>query len=157
MQPIILPLHLFVDTHLARASEARTLLFLLEYKPPELMSLLATAHRTRSHRQLTRALVAVAAGLLQLHLFMVMELHHHQTEVPATSRHSVRATLESSQGADTPCPACQIARQGSVNAPPQGLALVEPSKTLSVSPARPVRYSDLPKARPSGRDPPVVS
>jgi len=104
-----------------------------------------------------RLAVAVAAVVLQLHLFLVTVLHNHQGLSPGAVRHEIRAALSASPGSDAPCPACQIARQGSVNVPSQGLAVADSPKTQSTASVSPVRYSSFPIARPSGRAPPVVS
>ena len=101
--------------------------------------------------------VAIAAVVLQLHLFLVTVLHNHQGLSSGPGRHEVRAALSASPGADAPCPACQIARQGSVNVPSQVLAVADSPKSQSTAAVCPVRYSSFSIARPSDRAPPVVS
>jgi len=108
-------------------------------------------------RGLPRIAVALAAGVLQLHLFLVTDLHNHQSLYPSPPSNAPCDAMRSFQGTDTACPACQIARQGSVNSPPQGPAILELPKARSLYAARSIKVSDLPLARPSGRAPPLFS
>src|SRR5260370_29069401 len=119
---------------------------------------MVTRKLARSHsRRMARLLIAVATGVLQLHLFFVMELHHHESGPYPFSSSDVRtgfhAVLEDGQ----PCPACQMARQGSIYptsfvARPIGL---NEFRVLPVT--TPSKFSNLPKERPSARAPPHSS
>jgi hypothetical protein len=134
--------------------ELRTLSFLgLENKQARM----ASQQRNSSHGRLLRLVAVVAAGVLQLHLSLAMELHHHEPGASASLPQTVRAASQSSSGANAPCLACQIARQGSVNAPARGATVLQLPDARSLSSACPVKFTGLPKSRPSGRGPPLFS
>ncbi len=108
----------------------------------------------------TRVLTAWLAVLVQLHLFFVLELHHHVLG-PRLLRDAAMAgaTWTKSNTAQPPrplCPACQVARQGAVQPavervlrlPLQGV-VGAPQSQISTPPAVFLFHS-------SGRDPPRV-
>jgi hypothetical protein len=106
-----------------------------------------------------RLMTAWFAVLVQMHIFLVLELHHHVLSPRILKDTATRsAAWMKSQRAPAPaplCPACQVARQGSVQPAVQKLALL-PLQT--VGSALPSRISNLPVLfllHPSGRDPPL--
>ncbi|MGA8185281.1 MAG: hypothetical protein WB819_16755 [Terriglobia bacterium] len=105
-----------------------------------------------------RLMTAWLAVVVQLHIFLVLELHRHVLTPRILRDIAPRsAAWTKSQTAPAPaplCPACQVARQGSVQPAVQKLALL-PLQT--VGSALPSRISNLPVLfllHPSGRDPP---
>ena len=108
-------------------------------------------------RGILRPAIVWAAMILQLHLALVTGLHNHQEFLPELGGHRISAALNAPQAADAPCPACQIARQGSVNVPAQGLPFARSFASQRIPIQRAVKLSSLPKARPSGRAPPAVA
>jgi hypothetical protein len=106
-----------------------------------------------------RLLTAWFAVLVQLHIFLVLELHHHVLGARFLRDAATASTsLTKSQTAPAPaplCPACQVARQGSVQPAVQKLALLS---LQLVGTARPSRIASTPiifLLHPSGRDPPL--
>jgi len=106
-------------------------------------------------RCLARVLTAVATGILQLHLFFVMELHHHSGEPSSLSNHTVQTGFQASPGADQPCPACQMARQGSISSAGHVLSPVRLNEVGNLPLEFPGKISNHSKERPYGRAPPL--
>jgi hypothetical protein len=82
--------------------------------------------KTAVHRpgRLQRWLIFTATACLQLHLLLVVTLHHHELRTLADSCTSVSAGhthWQNPQAASTQCDACQIARHGITE--PTGLAV----------------------------------
>ena len=114
--------------------------------------------RTNSEvRRLARVLIAVATGVLQLHLFFVMELHHHESELAPYSNSDGQIGFHAIQDAGPPCPACQMARQGSIYPTTFVARPIRLNEVRVLSAVAPSKFSTLPKQRPSGRAPPLVS
>ena len=114
--------------------------------------------RTNSSVQpLARVLIAVASGVLQLHLFFVMELHHHESESSPLSSPDVQIGFHGTQAPGPPCPACQMARQGSIYPSTFVTRPIRLNEVRVLSAVAPSKFSNLPKERPSGRAPPLVS
>src|SRR5579863_343682 len=110
------------------------------------------------HRQLPRLLMAVATGVLQLHLFFVIELHHHGAgSLLLQSNDRVQLGYYPVQDAVPTCPACQMARQGSVYPATRGSIPIRLDEVRVVSAISPVTFSYLQKEPPSGRAPPISS
>lgn len=105
-----------------------------------------------------RFLTAWLAVVVQLHIFLVLELHQHVLSpriLRDTATRSAAWTKSQTAPPPTPlCPACQVARQGAVQPAVQKLALLP---LLLVGTALPARPSGIPIIfflHPSGRDPP---
>jgi hypothetical protein len=106
-----------------------------------------------------RLLTASFAVLVQLHIFLVLELHRH---VLASSylRDAAAAGASWTNSRPAPahgpvCPACQVARQGSVQPAVQKLALLSLQLVGSALPSRIASTPIIFLLHPSGRDPPV--
>jgi len=111
----------------------------------------------RKGLKLLRQLMVWAAVLVQVHLFFVVELHHHILADPLSGiQGPVREGAGSAKA--TPdnnplCAACQIARQGSVHPAPQNPGILYFSEERS-NPSSPALYfSSIFQVPPSGRDP----
>lgn len=110
-------------------------------------------------RHSKRALVAWFAVVVQLHIFLVLELHHHvlDTQIlrePATQ--TTAWTRSTTAPAPSPlCPACQVARQGAVQPAVEGLALLPLQAVATALPAVPCNIPIIFLLHPSGRDPPL--
>jgi hypothetical protein len=109
-------------------------------------------------RHAARLLTAWIAVLVQLHIFLVLELHSHVLSsriLRDTAAASASWTTSQTAPANGPiCPACQVARQGSVQPAVQKLALL-PLQLVGI--ALPSRIFSLPVLflfHPSGRAPP---
>jgi hypothetical protein len=105
-----------------------------------------------------RLLTAWLAVVVQLHIFLVLELHHHVVGVRLL-RESARvgASWTRTQQAPAPaplCPACQVARQGAVQPAVEGLALLPLRPVAAALPARPASIPIIFLLHSSGRDPP---
>jgi hypothetical protein len=78
----------------------------------------------RQHRT-CRAVTAGAAILVQLHLFFILQLHGHGSltllETYSISRRARHAQVEALEKPEPFCPACQIARHGSVYPAPSAV------------------------------------
>jgi len=102
-----------------------------------------------------------AAVMVQLHLFFVAQLHHHalrllQQETHNTMRQA-RADLVPLPDPPRPCPACQIARQGSVT-PASNIQAANPAyleEQIQPLPSS-FAFQVMLKLHP-GRDPPSFS
>ena len=110
-------------------------------------------------RRPARLVITWLAVLVQLHIFLVLELHHHVLgpsvlqDVAATS-----TALTRPQSAPAPaplCPACQVARQGAVQPAVERLALLPLQAVATALPARPSNIPVIFLLHPSGRDPPL--
>ncbi len=81
----------------------------------QLLNLRIAFKMSRTTYRRRRAGAVWAAVLIQLHLLFVVEFHHHNTDPVRTQ--TLQAQVEqqaTQQGANQLCPACQIARQGSL-------------------------------------------
>ena len=112
----------------------------------------------RKKLRLLRESMVWAAVLVQVHLFFVAELHRHGVADPLSGiQGQVREGVGPAKA--TPdnnplCPACQIARQGSVHPAPQSLGVLHFFEERS-NPATPALYFPSIFQIPlSGRDPP---
>jgi len=105
-----------------------------------------------------RLLTAWVAVLVQLHIFLVLELHSHVLSFRILRDTAVAgASLTRSQTAPAHrplCPACQVARQGSVQPAVQKLAMLPLQLVGSTLPSRSSRLLVLFLLHPSGRSPP---
>jgi hypothetical protein len=106
-----------------------------------------------------RLLTASLAVVVQLHIFLVLELHHHvlaSRVLRGAAAQSAALTKSQAPPAPTPlCPACQVARQGSVQPAVQKLALLALQLVGSALPSRIASTPIIFLLHPSGRDPPV--
>ncbi len=109
-------------------------------------------------RHAARLLTAWIAILVQLHIFLVLELHHHVLGTNVLKDPAAAAATWSNSGqAPGPrplCPACQVARQGAVEPAVEKLTLLPLQAMGSVLPARPSSIPIIFLLHPSGRDPP---
>jgi hypothetical protein len=112
-------------------------------------------HHARQHSTKWRAGVWIAV-LLQMHIFLVLQLHQHQTalEPLASTQPNSAHAAPSLYAANLLCPACQIARHGIVH--PTGDIIrsgrfLETDRVSALFPARPFL---VPFLKLSGRDPP---
>lgn len=111
-------------------------------------------------RSAARYLTAWLAVLVQLHIFLVLELHHH-----VLSQAFLRSTVASGAdwGKPSParvpsplCPACQVARQGAVQAGVERLAWLPLGAVALTPPAAVFNILVVFLLQSSGRDPPRV-
>jgi hypothetical protein len=119
-------------------------------------------HPARRIHYRRRRIAAVAIAIFaQLHLFFVLELHHHGADfVPfaqPNAASSIQKHHQSGPVDDPACPACHICRQGSVQAQ---VASPVPSLSLEVqrvvlAPA--VRFCSRFPVLVCGRSPPRLS
>jgi hypothetical protein len=105
-----------------------------------------------------RFLTAWLAVLVQLHIFLVLELHHHVLGARLL-RESARlgASYTRPQPAPVPaplCPACQVARQGAVQYAVERLALLPLQTVAAALTAHSLTIPSIFLLRSSGRDPP---
>ena len=103
-------------------------------------------------------LTAWLAVLVQLHIFLVLELHHHVLGARLL-RESARvgASWTRPQPAPTPaplCPACQVVRQGAVQNVVARLALLPLQAVAFALPAHSSTIPSIFLLHSSGRDPP---
>gem|GEM_PF-969191 len=117
--------------------------------------------KLQNRKRCAYSLAVWAAVVVQLHLFFVTQLHHHTlTLLRQEKREAMRQThadLVSLPDPPQPCPACQIARQGSVN-PTSNIHIAAPVYTeqrLEPTPFSCVFQVAL--QLHSGRDPPHFS
>jgi hypothetical protein len=105
-----------------------------------------------------RLLTASLAVVVQLHIFLVLELHHHVIGSRfLRDAASPGASLSKSQKAPSrvpACPACQVARQGAVQPGVEMLAFLPLRAIAAVVPASPLNIPVIFLLHPSGRDPP---
>jgi hypothetical protein len=112
----------------------------------------------RKRLKLLRELMVWAAVLVQVHLFLVGELHRHIGADPLSgiqgqARQSV-GPAQATADNNPLCAACQIARQGSVHPAPQSPSILHLFEERS-NPATPALYfPSIFQVPPSGRDPP---
>lgn len=106
-----------------------------------------------------------AAVVVQLHLLVVQDLHHHGAEGPAADSQQSwaltsdgRPQIHVAQSQGTPlCAACQITRHGSVKLEPSNLAPFQPVELGDVAPLAPLAFHPVPQFSLTGRDPPSFS
>jgi hypothetical protein len=113
----------------------------------------------RRHRTV-HLLTAWFAVLVQLHIFLVLELHHHLLGSRFLRDAATASTsLAKSRSAPAPrpiCPACQVARQGSIQPAVEGLASLSLQALWAALPAVPSSIPIIFLLHSSGRDPPRV-
>lgn len=106
----------------------------------------------------TRLVTAWFAVLVQLHIFLVLELHNHVIGARIlrdTAAMSTSLTRSHTVPAPRPlCPACQVARQGSVQPATHELALIPLQTVGSALLSQIYHLSVLFFLHPSGRSPP---
>jgi hypothetical protein len=111
-------------------------------------------------RHSKRALVTWFAIVVQLHIFLVLELHHHvlgSQILRETANQTTAWTSSATVPAPAPlCPACQVARQGAVQPAVEGLALLPLQAVATALPAVPCSIPIIFLLHPSGRDPPLA-
>lgn len=110
------------------------------------------------YRKLRAALVAVAL-IAQVHLFVVVELHHHDIQfVPSPGQGQATAQLTQYQSppkSDVICAACMLCRQGAVR--PASSAVL-PSRDLVAQKlclTEAFKFARFLPSRLSSRDPPL--
>jgi hypothetical protein len=108
-----------------------------------------------------------AAVVVQLHLLVVQDLHHHAPSPPAANPRQasvltpdagpqIRAALV--QGPSSPlCAACQITRHGSVRIGPSNLTPFQSVKSGAIVPRPAPAFHHVPRFPLTGRDPPLFS
>jgi hypothetical protein len=120
--------------------------------------------RFRRPRWYGRLIIWVAV-VVQLHLLVVQDLHHHGVEVVATdsrqasaSTASGRPLIQVAQSQGSPlCAACQITRNGSVQVQPSNLTPFQPIKLGAVTPPAAFAFHPLFQLPLTGRGPPLFS
>jgi len=112
------------------------------------------------HQRKLGALLAGAAIVAQLHLFFVVELHHHEGQLafPAgqgqAARHLVQ--YQAAPKCDVICAACMMCRQGSVRPATSKLPLYRDSLAQKLSPRREAfKFARLLPSRLTSRAPPL--
>ncbi|MFZ0430510.1 MAG: hypothetical protein WAO20_20495 [Acidobacteriota bacterium] len=109
-------------------------------------------------RHRLRTLLVIAAGLLQLHLFCVLQLHHHGLDAlelsTLGSRFDARPHAQPAEPPLLPCPACHVAEHGLIVH--AGIGEVATLFAPAGDAPRPVpsRYVFLGRTSLRGRDPP---
>jgi hypothetical protein len=109
-------------------------------------------------RSAARHLTAWLAVLVQLHIFLVLELHHHVLS-PRLLRDAATAGSTWNKSNTLPltrplCPACQVARQGAVQPAVERLAWL-PLRAVAAAPSnRTLSLTAIFLLQSSGRDPP---
>ncbi len=106
-----------------------------------------------------------AAVVVQLHLLLIQDLHHHSPEGQAAdSRQTLvltvdgRAQVQAAQGQGTPlCAACQITRNGSIRLEPPNLAPFQPVELGEVAPLPLFVFHPVSLCPITGRAPPFFS
>lgn len=106
-----------------------------------------------------------AAVVVQLHLLLVQDLHHHGAEgPPANSRQACvlmaggRPQIQVAHSEGSPlCSACQITRNGSIQVQPFNLTPFQSVELGTVVPPSALNFHPLPQLPPTGRGPPLFS
>jgi hypothetical protein len=93
---------------------------------------------------------------LQVHIFLVLQLHNHQATLSsiAQSQSNSANAGPSLYAVNLLCPACQIARHGIVHPPSENLAGAALAQIQRAQALLPARTSLVPFLKLSGRDPP---
>ena len=116
-------------------------------------------HRLSGNRRRFRAALAVAAFLAQVHLFFVVELHHHEGRLVLSERQGqVAAHLakyQAAQKCDVICAACMMCRQGAVRPATSTLPPCRDSTAQKVSLIKTFKFSSSQPSRLSSRAPPL--
>ena len=115
--------------------------------------------RLSGHHRKLRAALAAAAILAQVHLFFVVELHHHDAPLVFSGGQS-KATVQLAQfkasaKSDVICAACMLCRQGAIR--PASSTLL-PSRDLvaqNLSLRETFKYARLLPSRVTSRAPPL--
>jgi hypothetical protein len=98
------------------------------------------------------------AVILQLHIFFVLQLHHHQGFIDTVSKLPLSATKgpqpPAIQAVNLLCPACQIARHGIVQPAGEAVLAARLLKTERVPDLFAAKHYLVPFLKLSGRDPP---
>ena len=110
-------------------------------------------------RHSARLAIAWIAVLVQLHIFLVLELHHHVLGTGFLRREATTTSASVTRHGTTPasrpvCPACQVARQGAVQPALERLALAPLKAIAAALPTDPSSTPTIFVLNPSGRDPP---
>jgi hypothetical protein len=116
-------------------------------------------------RRYYSGLMIWAAVVVQLHLLVVQDLHHHGAEgPPAHSRQACALTagdgpqIQVAQSQGSPlCAACQVTRNGSVQVQPSNLTPFQSVQLGAVSLPPALDFRPAPQLLLSGRDPPLFS
>lgn len=118
-------------------------------------------HRSPSRRHKSHLATAWLAALLQVHLFFILQLHHHRENYDAfagADQTSAELRFQTLQPGSNPiCMACQIARQAAVqpaSAKPVRFGAPERPRFV-VAPA--LDHSLISHISLAGRDPPSLS
>ena len=110
----------------------------------------------RRHR--LRTLLVIAAGLLQLHLFCVLQLHHHGLDALELSslgpRFDTRPHAQPAEPPLLPCPACHVAEHGLIVHAGVGQIATLFALAGDAPCTVPSRYVFLGRTSLRGRDPP---
>ena len=112
----------------------------------------------RHDRRRFRRWASVAAVLLQVHLFLVLQFHHHGLDacrvIESAALTDGHAHAHAPEMPLLPCPACHVAEQGWVSpAQPETVLLLVPLIGEVPLPEAP-HYASLLRSNLSGRDPP---
>src|SRR5579862_1347307 len=104
---------------------------------------------------MTRFTIIAVACLAQLHLFFVVQLHQHGSGPFPFSSRDLPVGFHDVQDSGPPCPACQMARQGSIYPSTFVVRPIRLDELRVISAVNPSKFSFLPKERPLGRAPPL--
>jgi hypothetical protein len=91
---------------------------------------------------------------LQMHIFLVLQLHQHQATLDSIAQSQSSHASPSLHAVNLLCPACQIAKHGIVHPPSETLVsatLPQIERAQALLPSSP---SLVPFLKLSGRDPP---
>jgi hypothetical protein len=125
----------------------------------------ATLTARFGRRRFYSGLMIWAAVVVQLHLLVVQDLHHHGAEgPPAGSRRACALTagggpqIQVAQSQGSPlCAACQITRNGSVQVQPSNLTPFQSVQFGAVALTSALDFHPVPQLILTGRDPPLFS
>ena len=114
--------------------------------------------RYKNHRKLRVALVG-AAILAQIHLFFVVELHHHGAQFDLSGgQGQVKAQLTQCQASPKPdaiCDACRLCRQGAVQLASSARLPFRDSVASELPAIEACKFARLSPSRVSSRAPPL--
>jgi hypothetical protein len=110
-------------------------------------------------------LIIWAAVVVQLHLLVVQDLHHHDAEGAAAGSRQVsvlvpdgRPQIQVAQSQGSPlCAACQITRNGSVQVQPSNLTPFQSVQLGAVALPSALDFHPVSQLLLTGRDPPLFS
>jgi len=125
----------------------------------------ATLRARFGRHLLYNRLMIWAAVVVQLHLLLVQDLHHHGREDRAadlqktwTLKADGRPLIQVAQSQGSPlCAACQISRNGSVHVQPSNLTPFQSVELGAVALPSALYFHPVPQLLLTGRGPPLFS